>query len=232
MTSSGITLYAACQTNGNGTYLMKIELIDDMLDVVSKKLEFNHGLANGMGVGPDGSIYISDSDKVEASVIKVEITDPVNFEIKASKWLDKGATGSFVNGIQIEGNLMYLADRTKIQTIQITNQGPGEIKDFYTPSGNILIDDFAITPDHLAVAEIDYYVAMMGGKGATGHTIIIDKKDGNNVLQKIAAKNAYQPSSVVYDGKGIFSENGLFVTDYFLGGLYLIEADGVVYITE
>ncbi len=229
MTSSGITLYASCQTSTPETYLMKIELIDDMLEVISKKLDIDHGLANGMAVGPDGSIYISDSDRVASSVFKVEIVNPDTFEIEVSPWLGTEYTSDFPNGVQIEGNTMYLAERTKIHKIEITNDGPGKIEDFYTPSGNILIDDFTVTPQHLAVSVIDYFVAIMGGSGSTGHTVILDKTDGSNVLQEIAANQTYQPSSVVYDSEGVFGPNALFVTDYFLGGLYIIEADQVVY---
>ena len=228
MTSSGITLYAACQTQSSGTYLMKVELLDDILDIQSKKLDIDHGLANGMAVGPDGSIYISDSNSVVTTIMKVTITNPDTFEFTVEPWLSKEYAINMPNGIQIEGDLMYFADRYKIRTIKIEADAPGAVEDFYTTDNSMLIDDFAITPTHLAIAEISYMSAVMNGAGAGGHTIILDKEDGKQ-LQKIEATQKYQPSSVIYDSEGIFAEDALFVTDYFLGGLYLIERDYPVY---
>ncbi|THB69854.1 MAG: hypothetical protein D6B28_10725 [Gammaproteobacteria bacterium] len=228
MTATDMTLYAACQTQSSGTYLMKIELLDDILDIQSKKLDIEHGLANGMAVGPNGSIYISDSSSVVTTIIKVTITNPETFEFTAEPWLDKEYAINMPNGIQIEGDLMYFADRYKIRTIKIEADAPGAIEDFYTTDNSMLIDDFAITPTHLAIAEINYMSAVMNGAGVGGHTIILDKNNGKQ-LQKIAATQKYQPSSVIYDNEGVFAKDALFVTDYFLGGLYLIEADQLVF---
>ncbi len=229
LTSSGNTLYAACQTSSSDTFLTQIKVSEDGLSTISKKLPNNPALANGMAVGPDGSIYISDSQNAysmtkSAPIFKVTITNDETFEFTVEDWLGTEHIIKFPNGVQIEGNTIYFADHYKVRTIEIDENGnPGAIDDFYTTTSANLIDDLTITPDYIAISEIKYPTSA-NGSNTTGHTILIDKESGETVKQ-IAADKIYEPSSIIYDRDGVFGEESLFVTDYFKSGLYEIKAE-------
>lgn len=227
LTSSGNTLYAACQTASSDTYLMQIKVSEDGLSTISKKLPNNPALANGMAVGPDGSIYISDSQNAfsmtkTAPIFKVVVTDDETFDFTVEDWLGTEHIIKFPNGVQIEGDTMYFADHYKVRTIKIEENGPGAVEDFYTTTSANMIDDLTITPDYIAISEIKY-PASTSGSNVTGHVILLDKETGD-VVQQIAADKIYEPSSIIYDRDGIFGEESLFVTDYFKSGLYEIKA--------
>lgn len=227
LTSSGNTLYAACQTASSDTYLMQIKVSEDGLSTISKKLPNNPALANGMAVGPDGSIYISDSQNAysmtkSAPIFKVVVTNDATFEFTVEDWLGTEHIIKFPNGVQIEGDTMYFADHYKVRTIKIEENGPGAVEDFYTTTSANMIDDLTITPDYIAISEIKY-PASTSGSNVTGHVILLDKEKGD-VVQQIAADKIYEPSSIIYDHDGIFGEESLFVTDYFKSGLYEIKA--------
>jgi hypothetical protein len=186
-------------------------------------------LANGMAVDNQGHIYISNTSSAmafsqgirEPAIIKVSVTDEANFGISETTWLEPELGGSFPNGIQIIGNTMYMASNAMIFQILINEDGTaGNVSPVcMTESGNIL-DDFAILPGRLAVAEIDFPYDSIAKRVSRVIMISIDEANTGEIVDKINFSQGILPSSVVLARGGLFKTDSLLVTDVFNGGLY------------
>jgi hypothetical protein len=180
-------------------------------------------LPNGMAVDRGGDLFISNSFSAatgEAAIAKIKVhAQPFSFG--ESNWLLAEQGGAFPNGIQLDGNTLYLASLSVIYRVAIERDGnAGQVSVLYAANPDDFLDDFAVMGGELVVCEIDNPFAP---PAASTSQLTVVAKTGPNagaVTRVIPlAATGIHPSSVVKESAG---HGELLVTDYSAGGLFSI----------
>ncbi len=239
LTTDGTRLYAACtaiDANKNLIEDQGAELLRVLpgkhrgtVSSVERHVLEQPEWYNGMAIDSNGNLYMSASRAgySEAAIVTTKLPAPDEFfYLQLSSWLKK-SNETMPNGIQIEGNTLYYSTGRKIEAIKINHDGSAGISTtLYTAGYLSLLDDLTITPNHIAITEIDSY-----GEGYSENNIILVEKEPspapywcwfNCVTQLTVPTGQTRTSSLVYDHKGLFYEAGTLIgTSYFEGGLHL-----------
>ena len=182
---------------------------------------------NGMAVGPDGAIYMSNSfalsDGSNVAIYKVTIQDPDKFEIRINPWLPASRLRDIgPNGIQMKGDTMYYASGKGLHKMAVTPSGPGKPSLIYFPLiPNNVLDDLTILPDgRIAVGEIDYLMNFHGFEGwGVNQVVTVDPNGMIPVNRQITLTSPYTVSSLVYSEGDLFTRDKLIATSWFHGGI-------------
>jgi len=189
-------------------------------------------LYNGMAVGSDGAIYMSNSsalsDGSHVAIYKVTIQKPDPFEIRISPWLPASLLRDiFPNGIQIREDTMYYASGKGLYKMAITPSGPGALILIYLPIiPNNGLDDLAILPDgRIAVGEIDLLMNFGGFEGwGVNQIVTVDPSGMMPLNQKVTLTSPYTVSSLMYSEGDLFTPDTLIATSWFHGGVREIKS--------
>jgi hypothetical protein len=182
---------------------------------------------NGMAVGPDGAIYMSNTyalrDGSNVAIYKVTIQDVVDFEIRIEPWLSANLLRDIApNGIQIKDDTMYYASGKGLHKITIGPSGPGVPIPIYIPMiPNNALDDLAILPDgRVAVGEIDLLMNFNGFEGwGINQIVTVDPNGMIPLNQRVTLTSPYTVSSLVYAEGDLFTHDKLIATSWFHGGI-------------
>ncbi|MFL0798389.1 MAG: hypothetical protein K6L73_12965 [Cellvibrionaceae bacterium] len=239
LTTDGTYLYSACtaiDTNDNlveeqGAELFRILPGKNRGTVASVE---RHILEqpewyNGMAVDDNGYLYLSASRATynEAAIVRAKLpAHDEYFYPQFTAWLKK-SNETMPNGIQIDGSTLYYSTGRKIEAININSSGSAGIATtLYTAGYLSILDDIAITPNHIAITEVDGY-----NLGHSENKIVLVEKEPspapqwcwfNCVTQLTIPTGKVRASSLVYDKRGLFyAPDTLIATSFFEGGLYL-----------
>lgn len=190
---------------------------------------------NGMAVGADGSIYMSNSypnrfypfsNGHDWAIYKVTIIDQDDFRIQMRPWLPRvnwfGI--NYPNGIQISDDKMYYASGNSLFQIALTSNGPGTPIPLYmalTPFNSL--DDLVILPDHrVAVAEFNlgsWMISELAGFNSFGpnNIVIVDPHQRQN--PEIIATLRYPVSSLAYRPGNALTNDNFVATSWAQGGI-------------
>jgi len=182
---------------------------------------------NGMAVGPDGAIYMSNSSALQdgshVAIYKVTIQTPDPFVIRIEPWLNANLLRDIgPNGIQIKDDTMYYASGKGLHEVAITASGPGATIPIYLPIiPNNGLDDLAILPDgRIAVGEIDLLMNFGGFEGwGVNQIVTVDPNRMTPLSQKVTLTSPYTVSSLVYSDGDLFARDKLIATSWFHGGI-------------
>jgi hypothetical protein len=181
-------------------------------------------MPNGMAVDRGGDVFVSNSFSAstgEAAILKLKVrAEPFSFQ--ESNWLPADLGGAFPNGIQLEGDTLYLASMSVLLQVTVErNGGAGPVSALYSANPNDFLDDFVLLAGELIVCEIDNPFAPP--TSSTSQLTIV-KRTGPNagtVARVIPlAGSGIHPSSIARDGGP--EEESLLVTDYTGGGLFSV----------
>ena len=187
---------------------------------------------NGMAVGPDGAIYMSNSyalqDGSHVAIYKVKIQEPDPLRIHIESWLAASLLRDIgPNGIQIKDDTMYYASGKGLYKIAITPSGPSAPVLIYLPIiPNNALDDLAILPDgHIAVGEIDFLMNFGGFEGwGVNQIVTVDPNSMMPLRQNFTLTSPYTVSSLAFAQGDLFTEGKLIATSWFHGGIREIGA--------
>jgi len=182
---------------------------------------------NGMAVGPDGAIYMSNSfalrDGSHVAIYKVTIQEPEPFEIRIEPWLTATLLRDIgPNGIQIKDDTMYYAAGKGLYRIAITPSGPSVPVLIYLPIIlNNGLDDLTILPDgRIAVGEIDVLMNFGGFEGwGVNQIVTVDPNGIMPLNQKVTLTSPYTVSSLAFAEGDLFTGGKLIATSWFHGGI-------------
>ncbi len=223
MTTDGTTIYTACGILNNygfsksDFYRVTPTASGASFDQVS--IATNNVYANGMAVLSANEVLISNTSANglnfnAASIIKLTITSTAPLAVTESLWLHATVFDDFPNGIQVDGQSVYYAGGTKLYKIAVNADGSAGYKSrIYTAPWGGLLDDFAVLPDSIAVAEIAKYYPLMGANSI----VFVDKLDHS--VEKLPTGDL-QASSLIINEGGLFGDYALIVTSWFQGGVY------------
>ncbi len=188
---------------------------------------------NGMAVGPDGAVYMSNSlalsDGSKVAIYKVTIQALEPFQIRIEPWLPACPLRDISpNGIQIKDDTMYYASGKWLHEITITPSGPGALVHVYLSIiPNNRLDDLAILPDgRIAVGEFDFLMNNANGFEGWGvnQIVTVDPNGMMPLNQKVTLTSPYTVSSLVYSEGDLFARDKLITTSWFHGGIREIGA--------
>jgi len=223
--------------------LIRVDLrkaTSDPAHVRTTTLEGPGFFPNGMALDQRGDIYISNSYSSIASlasmephpaIVRVSVINERTFQIEKVPVLSEKDGGSFPNGVQIQGNRLWLASGSALYEAKLGSLGLESVRIIYTIAASRMFDDFAVLPDNvLAIAEIP----TPGFSGAATWPPVDDPSQltfisvGPEAIPdqagKVIGEHKFEypiaPSSatLVMDREG----PALYVTDYFFGGLYRV----------
>lgn len=184
-----------------------------------------HGY-NGMAVGSDGSVYMSNSfaltDGSNVAIYKVTILDSGRFEVQITPWLFASLLRDIgPNGIQIKNETMYYASGKGLHKITMGPSGPETVTPIYIPlNPNNILDDLTILPDgRIAVAEVDYLMNFNGFEGWGINQIVTVDPSGSLFNKHATLTSPYTVSSLVYANGELFTAGKLIATSWFHGGI-------------
>ena len=185
---------------------------------------------NGMAVGPDGAIYMSNSyalqDGSHVAIYKATIQTPDPFAIHIEPWLTASMLRDIgPNGIQIKEDTMYYASGKGLHKMTITPSGPAGIIPIYLPIiPNNGLDDLAILPDG-RIAEIDVLMNFGGFEGwGVNQIVTVDPNGMMPLNQKVTLTSPYTVSSLAFAEGDLFTAGKLIATSWFHGGIREIGA--------
>lgn len=188
-----------------------------------------HGY-NGMAVGLDGSLYMSNSfaltDGSNVAIYKVEILDADRFEIRIAPWLVASLLRDIgPNGIQIADETMFYASGKGLHRIAMGASDPRTVTPIYIPlNPNNVLDDLTIMPDgRIAVAELDFFMNFNGFEGWGINQIVTVDPSGGLLNKHATLTSPYTVSSLVYSQGELFTNGKLVATSWFHGGIREIE---------
>jgi len=180
-------------------------------------------LPNGMAVDRDGDIFMSNSFSAatgEAAIVKIKVRLRP-FAFRESNWLLADQGGAFPNGVQLDGNTLYLASLSALLRVTIEREGnAGQVSTLYAANPDDFLDDFAVRGNELVVCEIDNPFAPP--VSSTSQLTVVSKTGpSSGTVTKVVplAAAGVHPSSVIKEGA---SHGELLVTDYGSGGLYSV----------
>jgi len=181
---------------------------------------------NGMAVGPDGSLYMSDEfafpNGSNVAIYKVSIIDPDDFTIRITPWLAASLLRDILpNGIQIKDQTMYYVSGKGLFSIDISRPEPGvPIPIYLSMIPNNLLDDLAILPDgRVAVGEIDALMNMIGFHGWGINQIVTVDPSAVLLNRQVTLTSPYTVSSLAFAQRDLFTDDKLITTSWFHGGL-------------
>ena len=219
MASTRDTLYALCQGSSAGlTDFSSIMVLDlsnpDAVPEAVFQLS-NMTLPNGMGLGPDGNLYISDGPvSVTPKIVRVLVSaDDPAILLGQETWLS--LLGDWPNGVTWHQGVLYTtlfgAGLGTVVAVPLNPDGSaGERQTVYT-RGRIM-DDLIAYQDTLIVT--DWLDSRL-------FQITLD----GNLLAETPAFGFSQPSSVAVGQPPMFDPSQLLVTERYSGdGLWLLQA--------
>ena len=229
----GNVLYLACtgedELNATASLLRVDPNRPGGLDV--RRVDFpgtgNPILLNGMDFGPDGSLYISNTQALisgDPAVYRVQILreDPLTIEV--SPFLDatiltEGVRGSgdiAPNGIRIEGDTMYFSRGFSLVKLSLRPDGShGPPTLIYATDSLSGIDDFDLVEGRLFVAQVGLLDVALGSP--VDSMLLTLNTNGRRLARR---RLNFRPSSTT-----VVADGALMITSYFGGGLYRIPAD-------
>lgn len=182
---------------------------------------------NGMAVGQDGVIYMSNShalrDGSNVAIYKITVQDALEFEILIEPWFTAVLLRDIgPNGIQIKDDTMYYVSGKGLHKITIDPSGAGVPIPIYTTMvPNNMLDDLAILPDgRIAVGEIDFLMNFSGFQGwGINQIVTVDPNSVVPLKQKVTLTSPYTVSSLAYAEGDLFAYDKLIATSWFQGGV-------------
>jgi hypothetical protein len=182
-------------------------------------------LPNGMATDQIGDLFVSNSFSAttgEAAILKLRIhSHPFSFQEK--DWLPANQGGAFPNGVQLDGNTLYLASQSVVLRVTVDREGEaGLIATLYTANPDDFLDDFTLVGNDLIVCEIDNPFATP--VTSTSQLTVVARTGHNSgtVTRVIPlAATGIHPSSVAQFGEHA-ARGELVVTDYASGGLFTV----------
>jgi hypothetical protein len=183
-------------------------------------------LPNGMAVDRGGNLFVSNSFGAttgEAAILKLKVrAEPFSFV--ESNWLSADRGGAFPNGVQLDGNTLYLASLSSILQVTVERDGgAGQVGTLYSANPDDFLDDFVLLDGELVVCEIDNPFAPPAS--STSQLTVVTRTGPNpgTVARVISLASAgIHPSSVIRFRDGGPGDEALLVTDYTGGGLFSI----------
>ena len=229
----GNLLYLACTGEGELSATASLIRVDPNgptgLDV--RRAEFpgtgNPILLNGMDFGPDGSLYLSNTQALftgDPAVYRVDILREAPLTIEVSPFLDvsiltEGVRGSgdvAPNGIRIEGDTMYLSRGFSLLKLALRPDGShGPPAVIYATDSLSVIDDFDIAEGRIFVAQMGLLDLALG---APVDSMLLTLNLNGRTLNR--RRLSFRPSSTT-----VVADDALMITAYFGGGVYRIAAD-------
>lgn len=239
----GDLLYAACVTaepsdNPFMPMLTSVELlqIDPSVEGAPDVQRVDFGAEplpqlNGMEVGPDGALYISNSTSTligGPAVFRVEITSEDPLSIEVSELVAESADYAAPNGLRVDGDELYFATGLTLVRMLIDDDGmAGEAETLFTAGESLLtggvVDDLDLGPDRIYIARVSGpdVLALQAGEADIEYEsqLVITDRDGAEIQ---ALTLDFIPSGAVAPRAEPFGEGAIIVTSYFNGGLYRI----------
>ena len=232
----GNLLYAVCTPTVQGIGAALLHRIDpsrrgtpDVQRIPVPGVERELAQLNGMDFGPDGSLYISNSFALlsrDPAVLRVSILEEDPLAIEAETFLEASELGPgfreggglFPNGIQIDGDTLYLSRGAELVRMELLSNGEhGPIEPVYTTGELAVVDDFDIVADRLVIAEAN--LLGLFGPGAFPSKLVVTDLDGT-VEREVEL--SFLPSSTAVRLGGFFGPRAVIVTSFFGGGLYRV----------
>lgn len=231
MTTDGVYLYASCAVHPKNNTLIPATrsalyrvlpgedgvdelLIRDFEDVL---------VPNGMAVGTDGSLYLSDTNASlgilkKTAIVKLTFIDESTLEFITEPWLPASALYSLPNGIQIDGDSLYFVGGHNLWKIKIRADGSASfpILKYHTHGVTKLMDDLVILPNEIAVAEF----GLINGLGF--NKIVFIKRRGFGFPKRIRT-GLTQLSSLAWEQGDLFTPGSFVGTSFLQGGLHEFE---------
>ncbi len=231
MTTDGIYLYASCAVHPKNNTLIPAKrsalyrvlpgeqrvdelLIRDFDDVL---------VPNGMAVGADGSLYLSDTTASlgilkKTAIVKLTFIDESTLEFVTEPWLPASPLYSLPNGIQIDGDTLYFVGGHNLWKINIRADGSAgfPILKYHTHGVTKLMDDLVILPNEIAVAEF----GLINGLGF--NKIVLIKRRGFGFPKRIRT-GLTQLSSLAWEQGELFTSGSFVGTSFLQGGLHEFE---------
>lgn len=255
LTTDGVSLYGSC-TVGVSNYaaptnaqLFKVTVNGS--NVTLNRYDYPTPVwYNGMAVDDQGNLYMSDSNAGAGKpvIVKTPLPQSANDTLVLQDWLIASGSEKLPNGIQIDGSTLYYTDGSKLLEIPINADGSaGTPTEKYKVTGYFaLIDDFVITPQHIALAEVQQY-----SWGGTNQIVLVNKNDvagaagassyfggfnwcwwncdtdpDEGPTPETIVTGSIRLSSLVYDKQGaVFKAGTLVGTSWFEGGLHQYDYD-------
>jgi hypothetical protein len=181
-------------------------------------------LPNGMAVDRHGDIFISNSYSTytgEAAVIKLRV-HPRPFSFQETDWLPANLGGGLPNGIQLDGDTLYLASQSALLQVHVRRDGSaGPVSTLYSADPDDFLDDLMLVPGALIVCQIDNPFAPPETSASQLTIVTRSGPTPGEVAGVIPLAGAgIHPSSVArLPGDG---GRTLVVTDYLGGGLFTV----------
>ncbi|MFZ0257536.1 MAG: hypothetical protein WAN46_18275 [Gammaproteobacteria bacterium] len=181
---------------------------------------------NGMAVGADGAIYMTNSsamyDRSMVAIYRVAVTESGPFDITISPWLLANPLRDTVpNGLQVTGNVMYYVAGKALFKIEMSAHGPSTpIQIYHASIPTNILDDFVVLPDgRVAIAEIDFVSSLLGLPGIGINQIVIVDTHKHILNKRSVVTSPYTVSSLAYEEGDLFSRGTLIGTSWFGGGI-------------
>ncbi|MBB6521502.1 hypothetical protein [Pseudoteredinibacter isoporae] len=231
MTTDGTYLYASCAVHPKNNTLFPatrsalfrvLPGTDGVDELITR--DFDDVLVpNGMAVGMDGSLYLSDTNASlgilkKTAIVKLTFTDETTLDFVTEPWLPASPLYSLPNGLQIDGDTVYFVGGHNLWKIKIRGDGSAgfPILTYHTHGVTKLMDDLVILPNAIAVAEF----GLINGLGF--NKIVLIKRRGFGFPRKILT-GLTQLSSLAWEEGDLFTPGSFVGTSFLQGGLHEFE---------
>jgi hypothetical protein len=182
-------------------------------------------LPNGMAIDRNGELFITNSFSAttgEAAILKLKVRS-APFSFQETSWLPANLGGPFPNGVQLDGNTLYLASLSTVLQVPIQHDGTaGSVAKLYSANPDDFLDDFALVSGELVVCEIDNPFAPP--VTATSQLTVVARTGptAGEVVRVIPLADAGVHPSSVARFHGSADRGAFLVTDYTGGGLFSV----------
>ena len=236
LVASGDALYSVCTGTGQGdaarSQLLHIAFDENDTPRVTRTfLEGTPGLThyNGMEVGPDGSLYLSNSlagFSQDPAVMRVRVRQTDPFVIEQTPYVQPDVLTArpnnggllFPNGLRILGDSLLLVRGVDVVEMPLLSTGTVQaVTPIYVGPGMPTIDDFTIAYGHMWLAIVNDWSVL--SRTLAPSWLVVTDLEGTTERQ---IDLPFIPSSTTMTDGELFGPRALIVTSYFDGGLYRV----------
>lgn len=236
LVAADVDLYSVCTGTGegDGARSQLIYIHFDEYGAAHEErtyLDGTPGLThyNGMEVGPDGVLYISNSVagfSQDPAVMRIRVLETSPLRIEQTPYVSPNVLSAlpnnggvlFPNGLRVLDDSLLLVRGVDVVRMPLLASGEVEqVTAIYKGPGLPTIDDFTIALGHMWFAVVNTFGVV--SRTLAPSWLVVTDLEGN--VERQLTLNFIPSSTTMTDGT-LFGPNALIVTSFFDGGLYRV----------